>query len=172
MARGDTYERFFEDKLERLGAIEGRVMNDRENVRLLVEHINASTALTLAIMGVVEKLADKEEDKPVIGDGPSIRIIQRKIGDWSRRTFPNSTVNSTMRHLWKEVAELDQAIDGKKNENICEEAADVFILLVQLCNRAGIDLEASVREKHEENLNRQWGAPDEYGVVYHKKESK
>jgi NTP pyrophosphatase (non-canonical NTP hydrolase) len=95
--------------------------------------------------------------------------MQGKIGAWSRETFPLSSPNSTMRHLWSEMAELDKAVERKSSPEVSEEAADIFILLVQLCNLMQIDLGASVILKHEENLTRDWLPPNGDGVVFHKK---
>jgi len=37
-----------------------------------------------------------------------------------------------------------------------EEAADVFWLLIDLCNRLGIDLEKAFADKEKKNQNRVW----------------
>jgi NTP pyrophosphatase (non-canonical NTP hydrolase) len=167
MARGDTYDIHFKEKVQQLAEAEMNLLGDKGNPYLLTVYANAGNALTLEVMKVVERLADKAEGD--VSQPHSIHDFQKMIGDWSRKTFPASTVDSTMRHLWKEIKELDDAVDKGDAQGTSEEAADLFILLIQLCNRAGISLEAAVRMKHEENLRRVWDAPDEHGVVYHTK---
>ncbi|HEY8310313.1 MAG TPA: dATP/dGTP pyrophosphohydrolase domain-containing protein [Gemmatimonadaceae bacterium] len=169
MAKGDTYDLYFKDKVRELAKAEAKLLTDESNLYALTEVVNTSKDLLIAVMDVVERLAEKEDAPPATEEGSSLYAIQQKIGEWSRRTFPQSTIDSTIRHLWTEMVELDRAFTSGKDENCREEVADLFILLVQLCNRAGIDLQQAVRQKHEENLNRQWDAPDKHGVVYHTK---
>ena len=67
--------------------------------------------------------------------------------------------------LVEEVGELDKAIrksNGQKVDNnsqvhyIEEEAADVFWLLIDICNRLDIDLEKAFRAKEAKNQKRKW----------------
>lgn len=41
-------------------------------------------------------------------------------------------------------------------QNVADEAADVFIVLLGLCNILGIDLEQAFRHKEEKNKQRTW----------------
>jgi NTP pyrophosphatase (non-canonical NTP hydrolase) len=170
----ELYDWALAPKIKEIGEMEARYYNGQDRtLELIAKHVNASVGLTLALMDVVEQLAKEKPSSDEAVDSrstqPTVHELQRVIGEWSRRTFPQSTIDSTIRHLWTEMVELDRAFTSGKDENCREEVADLFILLVQLCNRAGIDLQQAVRQKHEENLNRQWDAPDEYGVVYHTK---
>ena len=45
---------------------------------------------------------------------------------------------------------------NSKVHDLEEEAADVFWLLIDLCNRLDIDLEKAFREKEAKNQNRSW----------------
>ena len=61
----------------------------------------------------------------------------------------------------EECAELIQAISkakrGKINrDNMIEEIADVFIVLVSICNRLNINLYDAIKKKEEKNIKRQW----------------
>jgi NTP pyrophosphatase (non-canonical NTP hydrolase) len=98
----------------------------------------------------------------------TLTAYQQEIGEWSAKTFPKSTLPSTLTHLTHEVEELWQAeLKDQPKAYVEEEAADVLILLIQFCNRAGIDLDSALRAKHAKNLQRRWLPPDAEGVVYH-----
>ena len=109
--------------------------------------------------------------------------LQREIGEWQDRTFPAKTVESIVCHMEKEFNELRDAFNSL-NSNPCstvetllhgvakfeKELADVFILSFGLAHHIGISAEKIVREKFEINKMRQWGNPDENGVVEHIRE--
>lgn len=90
----------------------------------------------------------------------SLSDLQREIGQWQAETFPASTLSSTIKHLQKEVGELDR-------DRSPEEAADCVILLIEVANHMGICLQTEVEIKDAINRLRQWGEPDEHGVVEH-----
>ena len=70
--------------------------------------------------------------------------------------------------LLEEVGELakairknatDMSIDKNKinhYDTIESEIADVFIVLINVCNKLGIDLYKSLKNKEEENIKRTW----------------
>lgn len=81
------------------------------------------------------------------------------------RGFDEETVPEVFTLLVEEVGELAKAIrkaNGQKidktarQHDVEEEAADVFWLLIDLCNRLDIDLEAAFRAKEEKNSKRTW----------------
>ena len=84
------------------------------------------------------------------------------------RGFSEQRVQDKMLLLLEETGELakairktlpDASIDNKKKENntdIEEEIADVFIVLVSICNRLNINLYDAMRKKEEKNIKRQW----------------
>ncbi len=55
----------------------------------------------------------------------------------------------------RKAAGLGFAEDTKRKE-LKEEAADVFIILLGLCNMLDIDLEQAFRDKEEKNKQRTW----------------
>lgn len=82
-----------------------------------------------------------------------------------QRGFDEETVSEVFTLLVEEVGELAKAIrkaNGQKVDansqlhNVAEEAADVFWLLVDLCNRLDIDLAAAFKEKEQKNRSRNW----------------
>lgn len=91
---------------------------------------------------------------------------------WQKITFPRSTAQSKIEHLREEVEEL--AVDIRtQNPKRRLEFADCFILLMGAAAADGMtyeDVVAAIEEKHEINLARKWGKPDENGVVKHVKE--
>ena len=84
------------------------------------------------------------------------------------RGFSEQRVQDKMLLLLEETGELAKAIrktlpeasiDYNKIENytdIEEEIADVFIVLVSICNRLNINLYDAMRKKEEKNIKRQW----------------
>lgn len=81
------------------------------------------------------------------------------------RGFDAETVPQVFMLLVEEIGELGKAIrklDGVKVDKnskvhtIEEETADVFWLLLDLCNRLDIDLASAFRAKEEKNSQRKW----------------
>ena len=84
------------------------------------------------------------------------------------RGFENQRVQEKMLLLLEETGELAKAIrktlpeasvDYKKIENytdIEEEIADVFIVLVSICNELKINLYDALISKEEKNVERKW----------------
>ena len=84
------------------------------------------------------------------------------------RGFANQKVEDKMLLLFEETGELAKAIrktlpetpiDYDKIENytdIEEEIADVFIVLVSICNRLNINLYEALKNKEEKNAKREW----------------
>ena len=84
------------------------------------------------------------------------------------RGFSEQTVQDKMLLLLEETGELAKAIrktipeasvDYERIENytdIEEEVADVFIVLVSICNRLNINLYDAIIKKEEKNIKRQW----------------
>jgi NTP pyrophosphatase (non-canonical NTP hydrolase) len=81
------------------------------------------------------------------------------------RGFEKETVPEVFTLLVEEVGELAKAIrkqngqkvdENSKVHNVDEEAADVFWLLLDLCNRLGIDLDLAFKNKELKNQSRDW----------------
>ena len=84
------------------------------------------------------------------------------------RGFSAQRVQDKMLLLLEETGELAKAIrktlpeasiDYERIENytdIEEEIADVFIVLVSICNRLNINLYDAIKKKEEKNIKRQW----------------
>ncbi len=84
------------------------------------------------------------------------------------RGFSEQKVQDKMLLLLEETGELAKAIrktipeasvDYERLENytdIEEEVADVFIVLVSICNRLNINLYDAIIKKEEKNIKRQW----------------
>lgn len=92
----------------------------------------------------------------------SFECVIAEIAAWGAVTFPDSTAESTFRHLQREMRELKES-----DEWDGEEMADLFHLVVQLARVTGKDLAAEVRRKFAINQAREWQAPDAEGVVEH-----
>ena len=106
--------------------------------------------------------------------------LQREIGEWGKRQFPDATAFSILEHLWEEYKELRAEVYvhelpgvEDRGARLGEEAADMVILLFHLAHRfGGFDLMAEVRRKFDVNTKRTWGEPDAQGVIRHVAEPK
>lgn len=99
-------------------------------------------------------------------------ILQSRINKWQRKTFQKSTVYSKMKHLRKEMEELDEAIvlAPVNMEALAMELADCVFLLFGIAGLFKINLLKAVKRKFKINKKRKWGLPDKDGVYLHKKE--
>jgi NTP pyrophosphatase (non-canonical NTP hydrolase) len=102
----------------------------------------------------------------VISEKKAWDALQKEIGAWSDKTFPNSTPETMMRHLKKEVKELWDSND----QEVAHEIADCIMLLLHLAHRKKVSARDAIREKFEICKKRKWGKPDKHGVIQHIKE--
>lgn len=86
--------------------------------------------------------------------------LQKEIGDWGNKTFPQSSPRSVLAHFKKESNELI-------TDETAVEAADCAMLLLHFAHKMGFSLHAQIRQKFEINKGRKWGLPDADGVVEH-----
>ena len=82
-----------------------------------------------------------------------------------QRGFEKETPHQVFALLIEEVGELSKALrklDGIKSDKnsqhhiLEEEAADVFFMLVDFCNRMDMDLEQAFADKEAKNQQRNW----------------
>ncbi len=99
-------------------------------------------------------------EKPALNDYQ--HLIKQLV---SERGFDKETVAEVFMLLMEEVGEFAKAarkasgvkVDKEsKIHDLEEEAADVFWLLIDLCNRLDIDLEQAFLDKEIKNQKRQW----------------
>lgn len=124
-------------------------------------------------------LKKQEELYELLNENNSLNEIQNYINEIiTIRGFSEQKVQDKMLLLLEETGELAKAIrktlpnasvDYEKIENytdIEEEIADVFIVLLSICNRLNINLYGAIKKKEEKNIKRQWkvneGEDDEY----------
>lgn len=99
-------------------------------------------------------------------DAPILKDYQDLIRELVvERGFDKETVPEVFMLFLEEAGEFAKAVrkvsnvktaNDSKVHDLEEEAADVFWLLVDLCNRLGVDLEKAFREKELKNQNRTW----------------
>jgi len=58
------------------------------------------------------------------------------VTEWQRKTFPDATMQSALKHLQSEIVELENA---PHIAAVLEEFADCFLLLYGAADRAGLD---------------------------------
>ena len=96
-----------------------------------------------------------------------------RVVAWQNKTFPDATAESKIHHLTEEVQELLEDIQkGKTVDDLELEFADCFLLLfgaAAKCNLDFDDLSKAIEKKYNINIQRNWGKPDENGVVKHVK---
>lgn len=107
---------------------------------------------------------------------PDWQDLQHAVTAFADKTFGEaSTPVPALHHLLEEVKEIIEAADtGAGTEALALEYADAFILLMQSAQRSGFNMDVifnACLAKHEINKGRNWGAPDENGVVKHIKEN-
>jgi len=90
--------------------------------------------------------------------------FQKTHGEWSDKTFGIREPKAPLHHLKKEVQEvIEQPYD-------ITEYADCLLLLMDSARIAGFnmdDLYFVAMKKFHINQSREWGKPDENGVVEH-----
>ena len=91
------------------------------------------------------------------------QVLIKKLA--AERGFDKETVPEVFTLLVEEVGELAKAIrkwngqktdSSSKHHDVEEEAADVFWLVLDLCNRLDIDLTKAFAEKEAKNATRSW----------------
>lgn len=121
---------------------------------------------------------------------PSLGELVKSAQAWQRRTFTSATAASAVEHMRREVLELhahywEQVGVDDDGEPIfklreeptgtpaerAEENTDVFFMSVQHAQCEGYDLRDPFAKKLAKNIGRQWGEPDEHGVVEHVREA-
>jgi NTP pyrophosphatase (non-canonical NTP hydrolase) len=96
---------------------------------------------------------------------PTLKDFQGYVAELIRERGFSDDVPQRFMLLFEECGEfakaarkavgLKFAADTQTTE-LAEEAADVFIILLGLCNQLGIDLEQAFRAKEEKNKQREW----------------
>ena len=107
---------------------------------------------------------------------PSLEDFQQYVREMVvERGFDKGTVSQTFMLFLEECGELSKAVRkfaaAKKDPaeadkyRVDHEAADVFIYLLDICNRFGIDLEKAFREKEAHNETRGFGGAKKSGAA-------
>ena len=92
---------------------------------------------------------------------------QATIGRWQKRVFPGVSLYSSVVRMLTEAHELvglfwidrDHALQHPKmpdKDRIAGEIADVYITLVAVAEKAGVNIESAVNKKMEINRQRKW----------------
>lgn len=97
---------------------------------------------------------------------PTLEDLQSYVKKMTKeRGFDDDTVAMRFMLLIEEVGEFARAArkhagikfaSNTATAELSHEAADVFLLLLVLCNQLGIDLEQAFREKEDHNKKRTW----------------
>jgi NTP pyrophosphatase (non-canonical NTP hydrolase) len=99
--------------------------------------------------------------------------LSERIYQWSLKNFGKSSDlrgSALIEHLHEEVNELSEAIKAHDPVSTGYQAADVLILLLDLCRRYGMTTKELIDyagKKMDKNENAIWSGPDELGR-YHR----
>jgi len=90
-----------------------------------------------------------------------MRETQKTISDWARKTFGDPKIEPLYEKFCVEVVELQEALAKSKSgefelTDIRQELADCHILLVQIADYFGQNLNQCVDEKMNANRDRTW----------------
>lgn len=107
-----------------------------------------------------------KKSKLLLKENPTMKDFQKYVKDMViERGFDKGTVPETFMLFLEECGEFAKAarkyqkmrLDEKSEKFIvAEEAADVFIYLLDICNHLNVDLEDAFRKKEEKNKLRIW----------------
>lgn len=104
----------------------------------------------------------------------SLDDMQRFVGEWGSRTFPQSNIHSIVSHFAEEAEEfvrgergVELACDGYAPEQVDAEAADCFLLLLHYCHRRGVSLYDLAEAKMKVNTARNWDSGEGRGYAKH-----
>lgn len=114
-------------------------------------------------------MEEQKEIFELLNENCTINEIQEYLKKMIEiRGFSDQIIQDKMLLLIEETGELakairktlpDASVDYNKIENytsIKEEIADVFIVLVSICNKLNINLYEALKDKEERNINREW----------------
>lgn len=101
-----------------------------------------------------------------IKENPTLKDLQEYVAQAVKeRGFDKDSVEQRFMLLLEEVGELAKAARGRagmpfaddtKTKEMADEAGDVLIVLLGICNLLEIDLEKAFRDKEEINKKRVW----------------
>jgi NTP pyrophosphatase (non-canonical NTP hydrolase) len=98
----------------------------------------------------------------------NIELLQKAVGEWSRRNFPNNKPYQPLLGACEEVGELchahlknEQQIRGfdseeKTKSEKMDAIGDIVIYLADYCERNKLNLETSIEETWEKVKKRNW----------------
>lgn len=106
------------------------------------------------------------KDKLALKKNPTTNDFQKYVAEMVRqRGFEGQPISETFMLFLEECGEFSKATrksqnmktdKNSENFNVADEAADVFIYLLSLCNKLGVNLEDAFRKKEEKNKLRIW----------------
>jgi NTP pyrophosphatase (non-canonical NTP hydrolase) len=102
---------------------------------------------------------------------PDLQKLMNDIQGWSDATFgENQRSLPITHHLQDEVDELLEELEKRDVDGIQTEIVDCFMLLVDCASHEHMTAEELIILSHAKlivNKRRQWGSPDEHGVIHH-----
>lgn len=104
-------------------------------------------------------------DKLILPEQPTLADLQQYVADMIKQRGFKDDVPQRFMMLFEECGEFAKAArkqaglkfaDDSVQADLRDEAADVFIVFLGLCNQLGIDLEQAFRDKEARNKQRTW----------------
>jgi NTP pyrophosphatase (non-canonical NTP hydrolase) len=78
-----------------------------------------------------------------------MKEISNKINEWHKKAFPECTVESIMDKVKEEYSEFVLSVGQGKKDDISDEIADCFIVLISAARILGVDIEMAINDKFE-----------------------
>ena len=103
-------------------------------------------------------------------NSPDIRDMEMEMVNWIEGVLPVRDPRRTIAKMCGEVGELLEAQCLGTKADIADEAADVLILLIDVCHLNGVDLTEAFHRKLEINKQRSWVAAS--GSLQHIEDNK
>lgn len=98
------------------------------------------------------------------GFDPTLKHLTQEIAEWADSISPNRSPEGAFTKMLEEIKEWsERPCDG-------HEAADVMIMLLDVCHLAGIDIAKAVRWKMRINRNREWNVSEDGSFTHVRKD--
>lgn len=125
---------------------------------ILKEQADGTKIIHAYVYDCAHSLTDLARPVTIVDNQQDLRGKQKSITEWSDQTFGDKSPLQIATRMNNEVAELLTGLANKPDaiEHHAGECADVLIMLLQVAEKLGVDIEAELDRKMHVNRNRKW----------------
>lgn len=125
---------------------------------ILKEQADGTKIIPAYVYDCAHSLTDLARPVTIVDNQQDLRGKQKSITEWSDQTFGDKSPLQIATRMNNEVAELLTGLANKPDaiEHHAGECADVLIMLLQVAEKLGVDIEAELDRKMHVNRNRKW----------------